>query len=102
MPLRARRARQCHARPGRTSRPRRPRPAPRAEGRRDDADAVAALRKPPPVVLAANRAARDRPEAARAAVRAAERVAKSQLGSDPDGYRDALAELTRSLELLAE
>jgi len=70
--------------------------------RKDDADAVAALRKPPPVVLAANRAARDRPQAARAAAKAAERVAKTQLGSDPDGYRAALAELDESLDLLAQ
>ena len=70
--------------------------------RKDDADAVAALRKPPPVVLAANRAARDRPQAARAAAKAAERVAKLQLGSDPDGYRAALAELDESLDLLAQ
>jgi hypothetical protein len=74
----------------------------RAEKRRDDADAVAALRKPPPVVLAVNRAARDRPQAARAAVRSAERVAKAQLGSDPDAYRAALTELDEALDLLAE
>ena len=70
--------------------------------RKDDADAVAALRKPPPVVLAANRAARDRPQAARSAAKAAERVAETQLGSDPDGYRAALAELDESLDLLAQ
>jgi hypothetical protein len=74
----------------------------RDEGRREDADAVAALRKPPPVVLAANRAARDRPQAARAAAKAAERVAKTQLGSDPERYRAALAELDESLDLLAQ
>jgi hypothetical protein len=74
----------------------------RAEKRREDADAVAALRKPPPVVLAVNRAARDRPEAARAAVRSAERVAKAQLGSDAAAYRAALAELDDALDLLAE
>jgi hypothetical protein len=74
----------------------------RDEGRRDDADAVAALRKPPPVVLAANRAARDRPQAARAAATAAERVATTQLGSDPEGYRAAVAELDESLDLLAQ
>ena len=74
----------------------------RDEGRREEAEVVAALRKPPPVVLAANRAARDRPQAARAAARAAERVAKTQLGSDPDGYRAALADLDESLDLLAQ
>jgi hypothetical protein len=74
----------------------------REEKRREDADVVAALRKPTPVVLAVNRAARDRPEAARAAVRSAERVAKAQLGSDADAYRAALTELDDSLDLLAE
>ena len=74
----------------------------RDEGRREDAEVVAALRKPAPVVLAANRAARDRPQAARAAAKAAERVAKTQLGSDPEGYRAALADLDESLDLLAQ
>jgi hypothetical protein len=74
----------------------------RDEGRREDAEAVAALRKPPPVVLAANRAARDRPQSARAAATAAERVAKKQLGSDPEGYRAARAELDESLDLLTQ
>ena len=36
----------------------------RDDGRREEADAVAAMRKPAPVVLAANRAARERPDAA--------------------------------------
>jgi hypothetical protein len=74
----------------------------RAEGRREDADVVAAIKKPPPVVLAANRAARDRPQAARGAAKAAERVGKAQLASDADAYRGALAELDQSLDLLAE
>jgi hypothetical protein len=74
----------------------------RADKRREDADAVAALKKPPPVVLAVNRAARDRSEAAKAAARSAERVGKAQLGTDADAYRAALAELDDALELLAE
>jgi hypothetical protein len=74
----------------------------RTDGRREDAQLVAGLKKPAPVVLAVNRAARDRPEAARGAVRAAEQVAKTQLASDPDAYRDALAELARSVDLLEE
>ena len=74
----------------------------RDAGRREDADVVAAIKKPPPVVLAANRAARDRPRAARAAATAAERVGKAQLASDVDSYRGALAELDESLDLLAE
>lgn len=74
----------------------------RGAGRREDADVVAALKKPPPVVLAANRAARDRPQAARSAAKAAQRLAKTQLGSDPDAYRAALAELDEALDLLAQ
>ena len=74
----------------------------RAEGRRDDADVVAAIKKPPPVVLAANRAARDRPQAARAAAKAAERVGKAQLAPDADAFRGAATDLDDSLDLLAE
>lgn len=73
----------------------------RDDGRRRDADAVAALRKPPPVVLAANRAARDAPKAARAAAKAAERVAKTQLGSNASAYRAALGDLDEALDTLA-
>jgi hypothetical protein len=74
----------------------------REEGRQADAASVAKLHKPPPVVLAANRAARNRPKAAQAAARAAGRVRKAQLRSDPAAYRDAVAELEDSLNLLAE
>jgi hypothetical protein len=74
----------------------------REEGRRADAASVAKLHKPAPVVLAANRAARDRPKAAQAAARAAGRVRKAQLRSDPAAYRDAVAELEDSLNLLAD
>lgn len=69
----------------------------RAEGRNDDAAAIAALRKPSPVVLAANRAARSRPNVARAASRAASRMTK-QLGSDAEARR----ELDHQLTLLEE
>jgi hypothetical protein len=74
----------------------------RDAGRTEDAAAVEAIRKPSAVVLAVNRAARDRPKAARAAADAAARVAKSQLGGDPDEFRRALGELEDALELLAE
>ena len=74
----------------------------RDEDRREEADAVAALRKPAPVVLAANRAARDRPAAAKGAAKAAARVAKAQLGTDTAAYRTALSELEESLDLLAQ
>ena len=71
----------------------------RDDGRSEDAATVAALRKPPPVVLAANRAARSRPQAAKGAVRAAERAAK-QLGSDSDAREELEAQL-RLLEDVA-
>lgn len=48
----------------------------REEGRKEDAAVVVALRKPAPVVLAANRAARSRPKVARAAAAAAARMTK--------------------------
>jgi hypothetical protein len=71
-------------------------------GRADDAASVARLRKPPPVVLAVNRAARGRPKAARAAADAALRVKQAQVGGDPEAFKSALAELEDSLGLLAE
>jgi hypothetical protein len=74
----------------------------REAGRSEDAALVASLRKPPPVVLAVNRAARARPKAARAAANAAVRVKKTQVGGDPDAYRSALAELEDSLALLSD
>jgi len=64
----------------------------RDDGRSEEAATVAALRKPPPVVLAANRAARSRPQAAKRAVRAAERAAK-RLGSDSDAREELEAQL---------
>ena len=74
----------------------------RKAGRDDDASAIEALRKPSAVVLAVNRAARDRPQAAKDAVTAAEKVAKTQLSGDADEYRKALKELEDALGLLAE
>lgn len=74
----------------------------RDAGRTADAEVVAKLRKPPPVVLAVNRAARARPQAAKDAGRAAERVKKTQLGGDPESYSAALKALDDALELLAE
>ena len=67
-----------------------------------DAAVVAKLRKPPPVVLAVNRAARARPKAARAAAESARRVKKAQIGADPAAFRAAVKELEESLELLAD
>ena len=74
----------------------------RDAGRSDDAATVAQLRKPSPVVLAVNRAARARPKAARAAADAALRVKKTQVGGDPAVFRETLAELEDSLKLLAD
>ncbi len=74
----------------------------RAEGRSEDAAAVASLRKPPAVVLAVNRAARDRPQAARDAAEAAERLARAQLHGERDTYDKAAGELEQALELLVE
>ena len=71
-------------------------------GRADDARAVAALKKPSAVVLAVNRAARDRSAAARDAVKAAERVRKTQLAGKPEQFEAATADLDRALGLLAD
>jgi hypothetical protein len=74
----------------------------RDEGRDDEADALAGLRKPSAVVFAVNRAARDRSNAAKGAVAAAEKVAKAQAGGDQDAFRAAVRELDESLDLLGE
>lgn len=74
----------------------------RDDGRSADADAVAALRKPSAVVLAVNRAARDRPKAAEAAVKAAEKVEKAQAKGDLEGFRAAMGELDDALDMLSE
>jgi hypothetical protein len=74
----------------------------RSAGRDEDARALAELRKPSAVVLAVNRAARDRPQAAKDAVAAAEKVAKAQLSGDAREYREALKDLEDALGLLAE
>ncbi len=74
----------------------------RDEGRGDDARAVAATAKPSVVVLAVNRAARDRPQAAKDAARAAERLSRAQLSGKPDEYRELLGEMEQASALLAE
>jgi hypothetical protein len=71
-------------------------------GRDEDARAIAALRKPSAVVLAVNRAARDRPQAARDAANSAEEVAKAQLSGDAAEYAKARKDLDGALALLAE
>jgi hypothetical protein len=74
----------------------------RDAGRAEDADTVARLRKPPAVVSAVNRAARDRPRAAASAVEAAERVAAAQADGDAGAFERAVGELAEALDLLAE
>ena len=74
----------------------------RQAGRDEDARALAGLRKPTAVVLAVNRAARDRPQAARDAARAAEELAKSQLSGEAEKYARARKDLESALALLAE
>jgi hypothetical protein len=74
----------------------------RESGEAEEAAAVAGLRKPPAPVLAVNRASRDRPQAARAAMDAAKRVEKAHGGGDPDAFRAAVRELDDALELVAE
>lgn len=74
----------------------------RGAGRAEDARAVAAFRKPPPTVLAVNRAARDRPKAAEEASRAAARLVEAQVGNDAEAFAKASEELRSALDLLAE
>ena len=74
----------------------------RDAGRSTEAEAVSRLRKPPPVVLAVNRAARGRPKAAEASADAALRVKDAQVGGDTQAFKRALGELEDSLGLLAD
>jgi hypothetical protein len=74
----------------------------RDDGRSEEAAVVAALKKPSAVVFAVNRAARDRPQAAKAAVEAAQKVEKAQSRGGADAFRSALADLDRALDMLAE
>jgi colicin import membrane protein len=74
----------------------------RDDGRSAEAEAVGALRKPSAVVLAVNRAARDRPKAAEAAGAAAKKVEQAQASGDLDAFRGAMGELDQALDLLGE
>lgn len=74
----------------------------RDDGRKEDADAVAALKKPSAVVLAANRAARDRPKAARGAADAAVKARDAQVAGDAKALDGALADLDEALDMLAQ
>ena len=74
----------------------------RDEGRGDDARAVAQVKKPTPVVLAVNRAARDRPQAAKDAAQAAELLGRAQLSGKADDYRKLLSEMEQASALVAD
>jgi len=74
----------------------------REDGRRGEAQAVSRMRKPSPVVLAVNRAARDRPRAAKDAAKAAERLTRTQLAGKPDAYRALVSEMEQASALLNE
>ena len=74
----------------------------RASGRKEEAAAVAGLRKPSAAVLAVNRAALDRPEAARAAADAAVRVRDAQARGAVGDVASARRDMDRALDLLAE
>jgi hypothetical protein len=74
----------------------------RAAGRREEADAVARLRKPPKIVVAVNRAARDAPLHAHAAAAAAERLVEAQAAGDRPASDDALARLGKAVEELVD
>ena len=74
----------------------------RDEGRDEDARAVAETKKPPSVVLAVNRAARDRPQAAKDAAGAARRIGSAQLSGKQEEYRAALKEMEQASMLLTD
>jgi hypothetical protein len=74
----------------------------RDEGRDEDARAVADTKKPPSVVLAVNRAARDRPQAAKDAAGAARRIGSAQLSGKQEEYRAALKEMEQASALLTD
>jgi hypothetical protein len=74
----------------------------RSEGRREDAQAISKLKKPSQVVLAVNRAARDRPQAAKDAAKAAGRLARTQLAGKPAEYRALTKEMEQAAALLSE
>ena len=72
----------------------------RGEGRGDEADEIAALRKPPLPAYVANRLARERPRDVRALLAAAERLSKAHSAGSSDTLRDAQAELHDALRTL--
>ena len=73
----------------------------RDEGRRDDAEAVRALRKPSVPVWVLNQLARERPDDVRALVAAAERLSKGAIDADAD-LRESLDALVDAVPRLLE
>jgi len=73
----------------------------RDEGRRDDAEAVRALRKPSVPVWVLNQLARERPDDVRALVAAAERLSKGAMDADAD-LRESLDALVDAVPRLLE
>lgn len=74
----------------------------RDEGRPEDARAVAEAKKPPAVVLAVNRAVRDRPQAAKDAADATTRLGPLQLSGEQKEYASTVDELERASRLVAD
>lgn len=74
----------------------------REAGRQDEASAVAAMKKPSRIVLAVNRAARDRPQAAKRAADAAEGLGRTQLAGTPAEYQALVEEMEDASGLLSE
>ena len=74
----------------------------RSDGRDAEARTVEKLRKPAAVVLAVNRAVKGRPQAAKRAVDAAERMQRSQLAGDLDSFDEGSRDLESALGELAE
>ncbi len=74
----------------------------RAAGRRDEAEAVAKLRKPPKLVVAINRAAVDLPVHAKAATVAAEKLARAQAAGDRRRAGEARQQLEKAADRLVE
>jgi hypothetical protein len=74
----------------------------RESGRVENAKTISELRKPSAVVLAVNRSARDRPQAAEDAARAASRVQVAQVSGGTEAYRQAMKDLDASLGMLEE
>lgn len=74
----------------------------RAEGRREEAEAVAALRKPSPAVWAVNRLAREERSDVRGLVKAAERLRAIQSGHRRGSFQEAREAFAEEAARLSE